>query len=111
MFFNRFGKQAWLARQSLVSQASLKTIPTGNDSDKIEGTMRRRAVAVALAAQIALPAGLLSRLTSASAADKPAGGNSHNPTAGVRTTDAFVILLSWNLNRTFQISGYADRRR
>jgi general secretion pathway protein D len=75
VFFNRFGKQAPLA-SSLLSDApsntpstTKTTLSTINDAKKSaeEGLFRRRAVALALAVQFALPVGLLNRSSKARA--------------------------------------------
>jgi general secretion pathway protein D len=68
VFFNRFGKQTSLHTPSSLSASTQKTTPNKKSSDSGEGILHPRAVALALAVQFALPAGMLSRNQSVRAA-------------------------------------------
>ena len=71
MFFNRFGKQA--SKHSPLSSPASPSLPhtktsQGKKSCEQENLLRRRAVALALAVQFALPIGMLNRATKTRAA-------------------------------------------
>ena len=109
MFFNRFGKQASLAQHNLVSRnvTDDKTAPVdlNSNTDSTSGTilakkndadglLRRRAVALALAVQFALPIGMLSRSSRVRAASPNGPSDDRaDDKAGKKPTGSFETLF------------------
>ena len=102
MFFNRFGKQALISHPRVFAPPSLaKTSPKTKFYESKDGIGKRRAIALALAAQFAIPFGMMSRNASVQAADSElefsktptASGKSLGKSLGKSGDDAFSKLF------------------
>jgi hypothetical protein len=98
VFFNRFGKQAFISQPASSSTPPEKTTPKTKSFDAKEGTTHKRAVALALAAQFALPLGMMNRNASVQAADSDLEFNKIPASPAKSSEDAFSKLFGTTRN-------------
>ncbi len=132
MFFDRFGKTASSAHlpsldrsndqhdlsdheRSALTDAAITRRVSGNqkDSSEIAATRRRRAIAIGLAVNFALPVGLLSRLSRVQAADRSqdAGNGADATYSGLLTRPAIPAASAKTAQVTPSYSTPASQSR